>query len=183
MNRAKREISARESSMAAESESTGRYTCVADVMTRKTVSLSPHHSIAEAVSLMADRHFRHIVVVDTGGQILGVISDRDILRTLARTNNWQTKDVSQIMTPDPFTVKRETPLSVAVARIVSKRITFTVKRETPLSVAVARIVSKRINCLPVLDDEGRVCGIVTSTDLLKAYQKLLESLERNRATL
>jgi CBS domain-containing protein len=60
---------------------------------------------------------------------------------------------------------------------------FTVKRETPLSVAVARIVSKRINCLPVLDDEGRVCGIVTSTDLLKAYQKLLESLERNRATL
>jgi CBS domain-containing protein len=59
---------------------------------------------------------------------------------------------------------------------------FTVKRETPLSVAVARIVSKRINCLPVLDDEGKVCGIVTSTDLLKAYQKLLESLERNRAT-
>ena len=60
---------------------------------------------------------------------------------------------------------------------------FTVKRETPLSVAVARIVSKRINCLPVLDDEGKVCGIVTSTDLLKAYQKLLESLEHNRATL
>ena len=160
MNQRNREINTCESSMTAQSELTGRYKCVADVMTRKTVSLSPHHSIVEAVSLMADRHFRHIVVVDTGGQILGVISDRDILRTLARPHNWQTKDVSQIMTPDPFTVKRETPLSVAVARIVSKR----------------------INCLPVLDDEGKVCGIVTSTDLLKAYQKLLESLERNRAT-
>jgi CBS domain-containing protein len=56
----------------------------------------------------------------------------------------------------------------------------TVKRETPLSIAVAKIVSKRINCLPVLDDEGKVCGIVTSTDLLKAYQKLLQSLERTR---
>ena len=106
-------------------------------MTRKTVSLSPHHGLAEAVSLMADRHFRHIVVVDTGGKILGVISDRDILRTLARTSNWQTKDVSQIMTRDPFTVKRETPLSVAVAKIVAKR----------------------INCLPVLDDEGRCAGL------------------------
>jgi CBS domain-containing protein len=58
----------------------------------------------------------------------------------------------------------------------------TVKRETLLSVAVAKIVAKRINCLPVLDDEGKVCGILTSTDLLKAYQKLLESLEKNRAT-
>lgn len=159
MNKENGESSARESSTARESESTGRYTCVADVMTRKTVSLSPHHGFSEAVSLMADRHFRHIVVVNTNGQILGVISDRDILRTLARTSNWQTKDVSQIMTPDPVTVKRETPISTAVAKIVSKR----------------------INCLPVLDDEEKVCGILTSTDLLKAYQKLLESLDSNRA--
>jgi CBS domain-containing protein len=160
MNQSNREITGRESSMAVQNESIGRYKSVADVMTRKTVTLSPHHGIAEAVSLMADRHFRHIVVVDTGGQILGVISDRDILRTLARTSNWQTKDVSQIMTRDPVTVKRETPLSVAVAKLVAKR----------------------INCLPVLDEEGKVCGILTSTDLLKAYQKLLESLEKNRAT-
>lgn len=160
MNHGNREITGRESLMAAQNEPMGKYKCVADVMTRKTVTLSPHHGFAEAVSLMADRHFRHVVVVDTGGQILGVISDRDILRTLARTSNWQTKDVSQIMTRAPVTVKRETPLSVAVAKMVAKR----------------------INCLPVLDDEGKVCGILTSTDLLKAYQKLLESLDNNRAT-
>ncbi len=141
MNQSNRPSAAGEFSVAAQSESTERNKCVADVMTRKTVTLSPHHSFAEAVSLMTDRHFRHIVVIDTGGHIVGVISDRDILRTLARTTNWQTKDVSQIMTREPFTV------------------------------------TKRINCLPVLDDEGKVCGIVTSTDLLKAYQKLLESLE------
>jgi CBS domain-containing protein len=155
MNQSNRPSTAGEFSVAAQSESTERNKCVADVMTRKTVTLSPHHSFAEAVSLMTDRHFRHIVVIDTGGHIVGVISDRDILRTLARTTNWQTKDVSQIMTREPFTVKREAPVSAAVAKIVAKR----------------------INCLPVLDDEGKVCGIVTSTDLLKAYQKLLESLE------
>lgn len=147
-------------SMGAQNDPAGRFKCVGDVMTRKTVTLSPHHGFAEAVSLMADRHFRHIVVVNSGGQILGVISDRDILRALARSNNWQKKDVSQIMTRDPVTVKRETPLSAAVAKIVAKR----------------------INCLPVLDDEGKVCGILTSTDLLKAYQKLLESLEKSGAT-
>lgn len=161
MSHDNRDMTARESSLPAEGDASGGYHCVADVMTRKTVTLSPHHGFTEAVSLMADRHFRHIVVADTGGRILGVISDRDILRTLARTSNWQTKDVGQIMTRDPITVKCETPLSVAVAKIVAKR----------------------INCLPVLDDEGKVCGILTSTDLLKSYQKLLESLEKNRPAL
>jgi acetoin utilization protein AcuB len=160
MSQDNRESTANES-LTAPSEPSARSKFVADVMTRKTVTLSPHHSVAEAVSLMADRHFRHIVVVDTGGQPVGVISDRDILRTLARTTNWQAKDVGQIMTRHPVTVKREIPVAVAVAKMVAKR----------------------INCLPVLDDEGKVCGIVTSTDLLKAYQKLLESLESDRTSL
>ena len=160
MNYGNHEIAGR-GSLGAQNDPAGRSKCVGDVMTRRTVTLSPHHGLAEAVSLMADRHFRHIVVVDSGGQILGVISDRDILRALARSNNWQSKDVSQIMTRNPVTVKCETPLFVAVAKIVAKR----------------------INCLPVLDGEGKVCGILTSTDLLKAYQKLLESLEKSGATL
>jgi len=144
-----------ESETGAPQEPMKRHPCVADIMTRKTITLNPHHGLTEVVSLMADRHFRHVVVVDTAGRIVGVVSDRDVLRALSRTSNWQTKDVGQIMTRDPFTVKGETLVSVAVAKIVSKR----------------------INCLPVLDDEEKICGIVTSTDLLKAYQKLLESLE------
>jgi CBS domain-containing protein len=133
-----------------------RPSCVGDVMTRSAITLSPHHSFSEAVTLMADRHFRHIVVVDTGGQVVGVISDRDILRGLARTPHWQSKDVSQIMTREPMTVKPETSLAVAVSKLLAKR----------------------INCLPVVTDDGRICGILTSTDLLKSYQRMLDSSER-----
>ncbi len=127
--------------------------CVADIMTRHTVTLNPHHSFADAVALMADRHIRHIIVVDTGGKVVGVISDRDILRALARTPNWQSKEVSQFMTRDPITVKPETALTVAVSKMVAKR----------------------INCLPVVADDVTVQGILTSTDLLRSFQKLLES--------
>ena len=59
MNHGNPESTAREASMPSENDTRGRYKCVADVMTRKTVTLSPHHGFAEAVSLMADRHFRH----------------------------------------------------------------------------------------------------------------------------
>ena len=131
---------------------------VADVMTGKVVTLSSHHSFNDVANLMNDRHFRHCVVVGTQGQIVGVISDRDILRALARNANARFKSLDQIMTHNPVTVRRHTPIADAVGKILSKR----------------------INCLPVVEDDGSVCGIVTSTDLLKSYQKLLEMMHKAR---
>lgn len=129
---------------------------VADVMTGKVITLSPHHSFNDAANLMNDRYFRHCVVVDNRGMVVGVISDRDILRALARNPNSRSKSLDQIMTQHPITVKRNTPIIDAVGKILAKR----------------------INCLPVVDDEGQVCGIVTSTDLLKSYQQLLEMVQK-----
>ena len=129
---------------------------VADVMTGKVVTLSPHHSFNDAANLMNDRYFRHCVVVDNSRKAVGVISDRDIMRALARNPNSRSKSLDQIMTPNPITVKRSTPIVDAVSKIVAKR----------------------INCLPVVDDDGVVCGIVTSTDLLKSYQQLLELVQK-----
>ena len=131
---------------------------VADVMTGKVVTLSPHHSFSEAANLMNDRYFRHCVVVDAHGQIVGVISDRDILRVLARNPNARSKSLDQIMTHNPVTVRRHTPIADAVSKILSKR----------------------INCLPVVEEDGSVCGIVTSTDLIKSYQRLLEMMHKAR---
>lgn len=129
---------------------------VADVMIGKVVTLSPHHSFNDVANLMNDRYFRHCVVVDQGGVVIGVISDRDILRTLARNPNSRSKSLDQIMTKQPVTVKRNTAIIDAVGKMLAKR----------------------INCLPVIDDDGRVCGIVTSTDLLKSYQQLLELMHK-----
>jgi CBS domain-containing protein len=131
---------------------------VADVMTSKVVTLSPHNTFSEAANLMNDRYFRHCVIVDAHGQIVGVISDRDILRALARNPNARSKSLDQIMTRNPVTVRRNTPIAEAVSKIVSKR----------------------INCLPVVEENGGVCGIVTSTDLLKSYQQLLEMMYKPR---
>jgi CBS domain-containing protein len=129
---------------------------VADVMTGKVVTLSPHHTFNDAANLMTDRHFRHCVVVDHNHKPVGVISDRDIFRALARNPNSRSKSVEQIMTRDPITVKPDTPIIAAVSKLLSKR----------------------INCLPVIENDGTVCGIVTSTDLLKSYKQLLELVQK-----
>jgi CBS domain-containing protein len=130
--------------------------CVADIMTRDVVTLSPTHSFGEAVGIMANRPYRHILVVRPDGRLAGVISDRDLLRKIAASTDWKSKTVEEVMTQQVLTV---TP-------------------QTSLSVAAQEIVARRINCLPVIDEKDRVCGIVTSTDLLKALGQIHLSLEK-----
>lgn len=133
--------------------SANRPLTVADVMTRHVVTLNPHHSFSDAVSLMAKHSFRHFLVIDTVGRLLGVVSDRDILRELARTTHWNTTSVSQFMS----------------------REVISVKPDTEIYVAVGKMLSKRINCLPVVDDTDNLCGIITSTDFLKTLRSVQEA--------
>jgi CBS domain-containing protein len=132
-------------------------TCVADIMSTNIVTLSAHHTFGQAVQLMANSPFRHFLVIHANGRLAGVFSDRDVLRALGRTPNWQAKNVSGVMTHKVFTVSPETPLSVAAAEMLCRR----------------------INCLPVIGRDGKVCGIITSTDLLRSYQKIQALLENN----
>ena len=52
------------------------------------------------------------------------------------------------------------------------RDSITTTPESAISAAVGLMLEKRINCLPVVGADGRVCGILTSTDLLKAYESI-----------
>ena len=133
---------------------------VSEIMTKRVITLKPYHSLSDSVTLIAKHSFRHFAVVDSH-RLVGVVSDRDILRVLARTKDWQSTTVSQFMIRDPVTVQPDTPISVAVREMLSKR----------------------INCLPVVDAHGDLQGIVTSTDLLSILRATQEDLEKQAKTI
>jgi CBS domain-containing protein len=135
-------------------------TRVADIMTSKLVTLSPQHTFGEAVQLMSDSPFRHFPVLQGDGRLAGIFSDRDVLRVLGRTRNWQDKVVSSVMTHNVVTVKPHTPLSTAASEMLFHQ----------------------VNCLPVIDEDGKVCGMLTSTDLLRAFRKIQAALETDSAS-
>jgi CBS domain-containing protein len=136
--------------LATEDSATSTPTQVKELMTDEIMTMLPNQNFSEVVGMMANQSFRHTVVVDSDERVLGVISDRDVLRALSRTPDWSKKIVSEIMTRDSITT---TP-------------------ESAISAAVRLMLEKRINCLPVVGADGRVCGILTSTDLLKAYESI-----------
>ena len=64
---------------------------VAELMTSETTSMSADQTFGELVTMMANRSFHHVLVVDGDKNLCGVISDRDVLRVLARSPQWHSK--------------------------------------------------------------------------------------------
>lgn len=130
---------------------------VREVMTREPVTLTPEQSFGEALALLARNRFRHLLVVDDTARLAGVLSDRDLLRTMSRTPDLDRATVADVMQSDVISVEPQTLLSDAAAQMLDRR----------------------INCLPVVE-AGRLCGILTSTDLLRAFHRLQERAEGQR---
>lgn len=131
-------------------------TCVAEVMTRNVITTAPDHSVQEAITLVARHRFRHLLVVAEEHRLVGVISDRDLLRFMIRDPQWGEAAVAEVMRTNPVTVSPQTPLSTAIAEMLTRR----------------------INCLPVVNAETQVLGILTSTDLLKTLHQIQEWIEQ-----
>ena len=119
--------------------------CVGEMMTTNLVTMYPNSLFRDVVDVLAKNSLRHLLVVDSEGRLVGVISDRDVLRA------------ADVMIIEPVTVAANTPLSAATALALDNR----------------------VNCLPVVDDSKQIRGIIiTTTDLLRAFQKLQMSVEQ-----
>lgn len=137
---------------------------VADVMTRTTRSVRPTTPIAELVRLLLDQSLRAVPVVDDQQQLLGIITDGDLLRrgaidlplglhqslpvpertALLTAPATQPQQAADVMTPNPQTIAPTCPLDQAARQLVAADL-------------------KR---LPVVDADGRLVGMVSRGDLL-----------------
>lgn len=124
---------------------------IADVMTPNVTTISPDATVGEAIHIFGERHFRHLVVADASGRLLGVLSDRDALRYLASGRDPSAETVAAIMHAEPVTVAQATPLADAIDLLSFHR----------------------IHCLPVVDAARQLRGIVTTTDLLATLYEIL----------
>jgi acetoin utilization protein AcuB len=123
----------------------------AAAMTREVIVVPPELPLASANRLMERRRIRHLPVVQ-GGALLGILSDRDVLRHADAIDRMT---CAEAMTPAPITCAPAT----SVSRVA----------ET--------MIEHKIDALPVVSEVGRLVGLVTSTDLLAL---LVDQPEVNR---
>ncbi len=120
---------------------------VRDLMTPDPMTVPPDTAVGVVQRAMDDRRFRHMLVCDEAGQLLGLVSKRDLLAAAPS---------------DALRIDSDRPISELMQRNVD-----TVGPECCAAEAARHMLRSKRSCLPVLDDGGAVVGILTEADFLR----------------
>ena len=135
---------------------------VHDVLTSKgsteVYTIAPDATVRELLDVMADLDVGALIVSDDGSSMLGIVSERDIVRKLRDVDDARSRPVSDIMTTD--------------VRVCSPDDSF--------GGLMAVMTEHRVRHVPVLDD-GRLVGVLSIGDAVKHRMEQLE-FERDQLT-
>lgn len=133
---------------------------VRERMTTTPVTISPETSVSDALRLMRERQVRRLPVLDPRGQLVGIVSEKDLL--YASPSPATSLSVWEI---------HELLYKLTVDKVMTRKV-ITVTEDTPLEEAARIMADSKIGGLPVMRDKT-LAGIITETDLFKAFLALL----------
>jgi acetoin utilization protein AcuB len=124
-------------------------------MTTKVVTIDANADISEAQEKMRQYRIRHLPVIDEQDRLIGIVTDRDIRSALPRGTSRPQEEgglhVKDIMTPEPRTIGPESTIQDALLLIEELR----------------------VGALPVVNEDGKLAGIISVRDLLRAFKNVL----------
>ncbi len=138
-------------------------------MTSPAVVIAPETPVGEIARLMLERHFRALPVVDATGELVGIVSDADLMAKHAEPHFplYLQFLEARIYLESPKPVERE--LQKAAARVARELMTEqveTIEAEADVTEAATRLFRGGYSTLPVVD-HGRLVGVVTRADILR----------------
>ncbi|MBM3221608.1 MAG: CBS domain-containing protein [Candidatus Rokubacteria bacterium] len=123
---------------------------IATILARKgvkVVTIRPEQTLREALALLAQHSIGAVLVCDAAGALVGILSERDIVREAVRNELFFERPVSTIMTKDVITGQPNDDLNAAAVTMTNKRFRH----------------------LPVLD-AGKIVGVISLGDIAKAQR-------------
>jgi CBS-domain-containing membrane protein len=114
-----------------------------DIMSSPVLTVLSTDLSSKLLTIFKQQRFRHIPVLNSTSQLVGIISDRDLLEQLDG--------------------------SLPVSSIMSKQV-LTTNPDTPIQEVVKTMLDERIDCIPLME-QGRIVGIITRGDILRAVMR------------
>ncbi len=128
---------------------------VDEIMSLDPVTVGMDDDLHRVKSLFELHRFHHLLVL-LGERLVGVISDRDLLRASSPFLGRASERPQDVAT-----------LNRRVHQIMARNLVV-VGPDTPVEDAARLMLGKRVSCLPVVTEEGKVLGIVTWRDQLRS---------------
>ena len=159
---------------------------VASVMTTPVVTVTPETSFKEAVRILRRKRVSGLPVVDSNGSLVGIVSEVDLLNKVER----RAPD-AYLIESRQHRVDRVRAAALDVRSAMSTNVA-TVSPDLPIALAAREMHQRGFKRLPVVDDAGKLVGIVTRGDLLTVFlrsdaqvraevRRVLSSAETNLA--
>lgn len=124
---------------------------------RRPIVIEPEATVREAVQRLNTDNIGSLPVVDDGGRVVGIFTERDVLHGVAGDSGYFVRArVGDVMTPDPVCCQLDDEIH-EVMGLLSER---------------------RIGQLPVVDDAGAILGIVSVGDMVRVLYERAESENR-----
>jgi CBS domain-containing protein len=143
---------------------------VGDVMTAPVVTVTADTSFKEAVALLMRRRVSGLPVVDAVGNLVGIVSETDLLSKAEKRS------------PDAYVFEsrrhrldRARAAAVNVGSAMTREVT-TARPDLPIALAAREMRDRGFKRLPVVDEAGKLVGIVSRGDLLKVFLRTDENL-------
>ncbi len=147
---------------------------VRDIMTTDVICLGPEDSLAKAMEVFQENSFRHAMVIDVDETVVGIVSDRDILRNLPfagrrppgpskRSRDYLFKILPGTKVPD-----------LTIADIMTTRLKHLLPGSSTRD-AANKMREMKIECLPIIDEQKKLCGIVTITDVMRSLLDIYQA--------
>ncbi|OIP96296.1 hypothetical protein AUK40_05130 [Candidatus Wirthbacteria bacterium CG2_30_54_11] len=143
---------------------------VSSIMNRTVQSVRPETSVHDIIDLIVQHGFSGVPVVDAQGILVGIVSEKDILRRLFPSYGEFMEDPVSGMQWD-LTGMKKGEVEGLLAREVMTTTLVTVEEKTETIKACALMTARRVRRLPVVDQSGRLTGIVSQGDVFRALLK------------
>ena len=117
---------------------------VADLMVKDVLTVEPSDTIGEAAEKMNEANVGAVVVVEDMVRIVGIVTERDLMRAVAARARAAEARVRHWMTPDPVTIEPDTPIAEAADIMFSRNFRHlpVVKDGRPLGIVSLRLLSR-----------------------------------------
>ena len=153
---------------------------VADIMTREVVSVRTDMRVGQIARVFREHQLSGLPVVDSEGELVGVITELDMVKRHARPQMPAFLPLLGAYLPLGTKEYKESlrRITGVTAEDIMTTPVNTISPDASIEDAATVMVSNRSNPLPVVDNSGRMVGIVSRTDILGVIEEMELQLER-----
>ena len=135
---------------------------IKEVMSPKVICVSEDALMSDVEKKIRDSSIRHLPVVDGNNRLTGLITQRDLYRLQSPRQNENGEWYYDAEAINNYILKH-----------VMTKNPYVLGAESSIGEALLAMADRKYGCIPIVDRDGKLCGIITQTDILKIAARII----------